>query len=413
MIGPIAWLSWEEATRTGLPALAVAGAAAAVAVVVGADAVDAEARRRLAVSAVAAIALAAAALTAPLILAVQMRRDLDQRAALTLFSRPLDRHAYVLGRWLGALAAGLAAGLAAALAGGLALIAVHGGHPVALTATADTWAAVGLDGAVTDLAGRPRHAVNGSPGTAVRWRFADGAGAERVALRLRVAGQFGRPTTRIRVVAVADGRRVPLPVAAESTVPAAGEPHEALIPSRGPEHDDLIRDRLRLTIPAAAVAADGSLTVEAVRVDDGPAFTADLGGCTLLHPGGPVLGSLVLAAIAGLAAAAAGTAIAAWLVPAGGVGVAILGAGTLLLAGSLVGVLDDAARDRDLALPVRRLIQLAAWAAPDLGRTGQGADLASGRAVDLAAVGRAWLAVLPATAVLLAGATWTWRRREL
>ncbi|MFM2090707.1 MAG: hypothetical protein RLZZ127_1196 [Planctomycetota bacterium] len=413
MIAAVARLSWTEAARTGLPALAVAAAAAAVAVVVGADAVDAESRRRLAVSAVATIALAAAAGTAPLVLAVQMRRDLDQRAALTLFSRPLDRGAYLLGRWLGAVAAGLAAALAAALAGGIALHAVHGAHALERPQEAAAWAAVGLDGGVTDLAGRPRHPLSGPAGSALRWSFPDARGSERVALRLRVTGQFGRPTARIRVQAVVGSQRIPLAVAPESTIPATGEPHEALIISRGPEHDDLRRDRLRLVLVPAALDPAGGLTVEVVRAEDGPAFTGDPGSCTVLRPGGPALGSLALAALAGVAAAAAGAAMAAWLVPAGGVGVAILGAGTLLLAGSLVGVLDDASRDRGLALPLRRLIQLAAWAAPDLGRTGQGADLASGRAVTPAAVATAWLAVLPATAALLGGAWWTWRRREL
>ncbi|HYE08011.1 MAG TPA: hypothetical protein VEL07_21010 [Planctomycetota bacterium] len=417
----VAQLTAREALR-GRLWLPVVGAALIMAVVaLRLDGVDAEARRKLSVALVVGSAGFIAHLLAVLVAAQGVRRDLEGRMALLLFAKPLPRFGYLLGRWLGGMAA-VGAALAALAGIGLGIIAWRSDLPVSRSAIpADAWWRLTAAGAAEPIAaGQDLVQVSGAAGNGVRLRFGampDGDG--EILLRAAVLGTEAAPVTQcaVRIDALdASGGARPLALAAGSPYgQASGDrPGVAVLRDHGEERRELDTDYVRVRVDAAARAADGSLTIRVTRLDSAAAlrFAVADGALIAVESGGFAL-NLARATLAMLAAAAP---LVAWTLVCACVsnlGVALLGGLTLLFTGSALPVLAETLAHEEAAAPLRRIFSVLSWIVPDFDRHHLAARLAATRAVEWAAVGDAALYYGAYAALFLGLAWWALATREV
>ena len=433
----VARLAFTEAMRQRLWLLFIAGAAALVAATPGLNAVDERDRLKLAVVAATGVIGFLAILLAILVAPAALRRDLDARTGFVLFAKPLRRSAYLVGRWLGVVA-GLALGVA-----GLALLAVgtiawQVGDVPSMRAVHEPaeWQQLGSLGQLKPIdEGRTRIQLTGAPGNGVRWTFTGlsttAIPEQGLELLLRVGLRGLDPFTPVSellgqvsamVPASVDGTAQPprvLVVDKESPygrVRADGSAvdGQVVLRHRDDQRDDLSQDYLRLRLPAACIASDGSATIQLVRLESRAALTVQRRGSALLAvPGGGFTANLLRSSLVLLAAA--GT-LAAWTLLCACVAnlaVAVLGGMTLFIAGSALPVMREVAGSDETGLALRRMLDLAGAVLPDLDRYAVASRLAASQAVDWSQVAAAWGYYGVYTAGFLALAWFALRRREL
>jgi hypothetical protein len=415
-------LGWLESWRHRLwivPVLAVAGIAIAAP---NLAAVDAGGRSRLLVVIVLMAAGVAGILLGAVVPAQQVRRDLEARSALMLFPKPMSRLGYVLGRWLGGLVVAAAAALAIAAGGG----ALCGFSPARGTVQPSAWWRITpLGEAIERPANADRLQLSGPGGDGVRWSFAGltpGQGYELL-VRARLSGfdEAGAiEATPLRIV-VLDPQGAPQVVELDPASPYGQAPAQAVAPGatawlRGREREraDLGTDWMRLRLPGAAVGADGRAQVQITRLDPraGLEVWRDH-SCRIAVPQGPLVQHVVRAALAELAGAAVIAAAVVTVAVLANLAVALLAGLTLWVGGSAVATVREVLSWNEVSLPVARMLDLLASCLPDFGAMGQVARVATGEAVPWAAVGSAWIAVLPHLAVLLVLGWWAAARREV
>jgi hypothetical protein len=189
---------------------------------------------------------------------------------------------------------------------------------------------------------------------------------------------------------------------------------QVVLRHRDDQRDDLSQDYLRLRLPAACIAPDGSATIQLVRLESRAALTVQRRNSVLLAvPGGSFAANLLRAGLVLLAAA--GT-LAAWTLLCACVAnlaVAVLGGLTLFIAGSALPVMREVAGSDETGQVMRRMLDLAGAVLPDLDRHAVAARLAASEAVDWAQVGAAWGYYGAYSAGFLALAWFALRRREL
>jgi hypothetical protein len=404
----VAGLSLREAWRSGTPWL-VAGAA--VLVIVGLwrlDAVDAASRTRLAVTLITGAAGMVALVMAGVLPALWLRRDLEQKQFLMLFSKPLGRLTYLAGRWSGVLAAAGLAAAVVALVGAAALAALGVGAPTMRSAVAaDGWTRLSGMGEVRNIRPDASAVTLSDPaaGDGVRWTFRGlPAGGAEILLRGEIRSQrweFNQSTATVQVAAFpnADLKAVPrlLELAAGSPYGRGSDEHPApaggvVLRSRDERRSGLDSDYARLVLPAACIAPDGSATVQLIRMDGEVNLTLQrAASCLVAVPAGPLWIHLLQAVWIGLAPAAVLAAVALLVAVRAALPTALLAALTIGIAGHAVWTLRETMEYTDSALAVRRLLELGIAVLPDFSPAALSAHVAAGRAIDLAQWTAAWV----------------------
>jgi hypothetical protein len=267
-------------------------------------------------------------------------------------------------------------------------------------------------------------ALSGVPGNGVRWRFAAlpavPPGGIELLLRAQVLGvtpdQPGGEAL-VEVRALVDGRTVAVPLDPQSPYGAhdiPGATQHLLIRHRDNSSRDLGQDYLRLRLPAEAVAADGSATIQLTRLEARTVVVFDReDGLLLGRPAGGLLGNLLRG---GLVLAAAAGLLAGWALfcaVVSNLGVTLLGALTLFFAGSTLDLVRETLEWERPGLAVRRLLELSVAVMPDFNRFPIGTDLAAGQGVAWATVAAAWAYYGGYAAVFLLVAWFALRRKEL
>lgn len=426
-LAAIAHLTLLEILRQRLWLLGVLGAIAILALVPGMEAVDESARLKLAVAGVTGTVGFIVTLVALLVGAIACRRDAEAKTAFTLFTKPLPRWAYLVGRWLGVQVFIALLLVVLGLAGLVAIRLQHGGLPQARQAVdADTWSVVEHGETVAIDQSRQEVRISGDPrrgqGQALRLRFTDLApgSAELVLLRCQVYGpSIGRGSDRTPVqvsLRRPDGSISRLTLQDESPYGADrdhDDPHRILLRDRERQLTDLDRDYARVVLPADAVAADGSLLVQIDRLLGGTALgVTRSGGIVIAGPGQTF--ALVLFQALAVVWIQAGVlvAISLWLVGLAKIPVVLLGGLTIYFGGLVLPYLREAVDDGDLAQPLIRLLDLYTRIQPDFQCFAVEARLAAGQAIDglllVQAAGYYGLYIVLA----LAAGWWSLRRAE-
>jgi hypothetical protein len=419
----VAGLSWREAWRGRLWAVPLSGAALVVLLAPAADSADPGGAVRLVAAGAGAAAGFCAILLAALVPAAQFVRDLESRISLTALPKPLPRAGWLLGRWLGALlVAGAAAGVVA-VAGSAAVAWRAGGMPQMRSAApaGDFVRLSALGEAVAETRGVVRLA-GPQIGDGVRWRF---SGLPRrdgeVLVRGRVSAAGGGlvESAAVRVAAIApDGSAIPLALAEGS--PYGRRPAEGGMPGanlwladRGPDRTALGTDWARLNLPAQAIGADGTLTVQADRLDPGTVVVFEARGCVVAESAGPQPLHALRAVAAELAGPAVVAAAALAVAAVASLPVALLAALALAVGGHAHWAIRETIEYQEASRPVLRILGILSAGLPDLAATGQSARLAAGEAIGWDRIAAAWLAVAPHLAALLALGCTVFSRREL
>lgn len=414
-IRALAGLTVTEAIRQRLWLVFVLAAAGLVLATPSLTAVDEGARLKLSVVAILGVMSFVATMLAMLVGASALRRDLDARLGFALFSKPLRRSAYLLGRWCG-VQTGLLLGLLPLCLVGTAIIAWQfAGLPtIRAVRTADSWQHVGSFGQVSPIdEARSRLQLGGAPGNGVRWTFSglptSGVSASGLELLVRVGVRSFDPfepaldlsaqVTALPPAAGGNGRAATVRVLeldpqspyghqrANAPVP----PGQVVLRDRDESRNDLGQDYLRLRLPADCIGTDGTAVIQLIRLEArGAVIASRSSSMEIAVPGGGFLvnlvrGSLVLLAAVGLLVA--WTLLCATLA---NLPVALFGGLTLFFAGSAMPVLRTVARYDDTDLWLRRMLELALSSLPDFDRYNVAARLAASEAIDWNTVGAAW-----------------------
>jgi hypothetical protein len=425
----LARITCVEALRSRLALVFAAAALLVLAAAAGLEALDAGARLKLALVVATAAMAGTSGLLAILVAAQQVRRDLDARHVLMLFSKPVGRLQYLLGRWLGLQAFLLAGSALLALAGTVAVAATQGAAP-RLLAVAEpvAWNEVTpLGEALPSPEGRERIALSGPAGGAVRFRLAglDDPGEAGLSLlvRAQVRGDLGVETCRVAVAAAPgtapEGRLRTLALHPDSPYGRglAGEEApegQAALRNREAERSDYGQDWARFVLRREDVAPDGSCTVQVARLESASALLlARSGSLAVARDGGSLLANLLRGTLAVLAAAGMLAACALLAGTLAGLPVSLLAGLALAFAGSAAWTIQDTLVYEKLSLPAQRLLQALQLLLPDFGRQQVAERLASGRALGWDAVGAAWAYFGAYTAILLGLGWWSLARKEL
>jgi hypothetical protein len=430
----IAGLTLKDAMRQRLWLLFLAAVAVLVGSAPGLAAVDETARLKLAVVAITGAIGFVVVMLAILVAAMALRRDIDQRIGYLLFSKPLRTSAYLAGRWCG-VQGGLLLGILALCAVGSATLAWQfGGTPVMRSVSHPiAWEQLGAFGQVAPIdERRTRVTLGGTPGNGVRWRFTglptSGVGEAGLELLIKVGVRGYDPDepaldalAQITALAPAGGGDAPRILAIDPASPyghgRGGMPAPAgqvVVRDRDSTHDDLGQDYLRLRLPAAAVAADGSAVIQLTRLEARSALVvAKDDGALVAVPGGGFTLNLARGGLVLLAGASLLTAFTLAIAAVTNLGVAALGGLTLFFAGSALGAMREVASSEDTAVSLRRLLRLALDVLPDFDRYAVAARLAASESVGWEVVGGAWSYYGAYALVFLAIAWLALRRREL
>jgi hypothetical protein len=356
----------------------------------------------------------------------QLRRDLDARVGMMLFSKPVPRLAYLGGRFLGVLA-GIGIGSAAlGLLGSLLISWRFGGAPeMRRIAFPDQWRQLGSLGQELPIkADQQRVALGGASGNAIRYHFTGlpSPGPDGIELLLRVDARGydpGQVVERVEVQALASADGANFSVLALD--PASPYGHDAdappghlLLRGRDDTHQDLSQDYARLRLTAQAVSPGGESWVQVVRLDGHAALVFDrASSLQAAIAGGSFLANVLRAAAVLLAQAALLCAFTLLVACVSNLGVALLGGMTLYFAGNALWALRETLLYGDPGRAAQRLITLALTITPDFDRFGVAAQLAAGHAVGWEVVGAAWVYYGIFAAIFLGGAWFALARREL
>ena len=410
--------AWRS--RVWVPVLAVLAA-----VCLGApylSAVDAGDRRRLALTlgcaALAGLTVALAALLPP----AWLRRDLDARTSLLLFSKPIGRWRYLAGRFCGALLVAGAAAITVACGCALLLPLATGDQRIQAVRGAVALERVSALGEVTPAeGGRDALWLSGPPGDGVRWRFEGLPSGREVDLLIKgeLRGDDGGARTDRLSVLIAAGPSEPGRILALAPDSPYGN-HPGLsggalaLRHRDPPRADYATDWLRLRLPAEAVSATGTCVVQLTRLEATAKLIARRGNCLVAEPGGGLLGNLLAGALIIMAQAAMFAALALAAATVAGLAVSLLAGLTWWLALSARWTISETLTwDRSLSLPGRRLLEVLQSIIPDLDRHLVAARLAAGQAIPFADGWAAWWHLAPWMAVFLLVAWVGLWRREL
>jgi hypothetical protein len=365
----------------------------------------------------------------------------------------LARSAYLVGRWLGAVAVLMAAMLVLATTAALAIAWRFPQHrPWSLVVEPSAWEMVSAFGGVTPIpADRQRVILSGPPGNGVRWTLAGlphGPAAPDHAdllLRADVHGLDADAPVQEALVQVTALPPPPASGAADSSadgtaaaerpigaqVPillsvAADSPYgrlrqglavptgEAVLAARGAAQSDLSLDYIHLLLPARCIGSDGRATIQLQRMDSAAVLVLGrLGSLRLAQPGGGVLLNLVRAGCVDTAAAGLVAAVAMLAAVPAGLGVAVLAGLTLAIAGSMLPMLREVASYHDAGQVVQRILDLSLVVIPDLDRGTVFARLAAAVAVPWSVVCSAALVFAGYALVALGIGYLMLRRREL
>lgn len=427
----LAGVTVREAARQHLW-IVFAGVALVLCVALGnLSAVDPSARLKLAVVVVTTGLGFAVTLLAMLVGPSQLRRDLDARVGMMLFSKPLTRLAYLGGRWFGVIA-GLAMGSLALAAIGSALIAwrVAGLPEMRRIERASSWQEISSLGEVIAVKEGRKHVVlGGAPGNAVRFHLErlPHAGPEGLEVLVRVDLRSFDPNEAVEyagaeIVASASAAfTAPTVLALDPASPyghgggdMVGDGGSVQLRSRDESHQDLSQDYCRLRLPGACISPSGDSWIQVVRLEGRAGFSIDQTGTVLAAvPGGNFLVNLVRGSCVLLAQAGLLTAFALLIACVSNLGVTLLGSMTLFFAGNALDSLRDTLTYDDPKAPVRRIMGLALHILPDFDRFGVAAQLAAGQSIGWDMVAAAWV-YYGAFAVLFLMIAWfTLARREL
>ncbi len=272
----LAGLSIAEAMRQRLWLLLLAGVAVVLASAPSLRAVDGAARLKLAVVVITAAIGFIAVLMAVFVAATALRRDLDARTAFVLFSKPLPRSAYLVGRWAGVLAALLIGTVALCAVGTAAIAWQFDGLPAMRAVVApNAWEQVSAFGQAIPIdAARSRTQLSGPVGDGVRFHLAGlagdpGAAGFEVLLKARVRSYDPDEVMDdllVQVTALPGAGQAwpPRVLALDAQSPyggrRGGEPVPAgqvALKDRDESRTDLSQDYLRLRLPVECVGADG------------------------------------------------------------------------------------------------------------------------------------------------------------
>ena len=424
-IAALAGLTVREAHRQRLWLVFAAVGVAFLLAVPRLTAVDDAAKLKLSVLAITSGIGFVVTLMAVLVAPAALRRDLDAKTAYTLFAKPLTPTAYLIGRWTGVQAWLVLGVLGMALAGVAAIGLQFQRFPtMRRTAQPATWQQVSVVGEATAVEARKtRLALSGMPGNGVRWRFtgvpAAPADGHELLLRAQVLGAspdepVGEAVVEIRAL-VAGGSRV-LALDPQSPYGRIDEhvSGRMLLKHRDDSSRDLGQDYLRLRLPAEAIDADGSATIQLTRLEARSVVVVEReDGLLIGRPAGGLFGNLLRG---GLVLAAGAGLLAAWglfCAVVSNLGVTLLGGLTLFFAGSTHDLVRETLEYENPSLAVRRLLELTLSVMPDFNRFPIATELAAGQGVAWATVGSAWAYYGGYGAVFLALAWFALRRKEL
>lgn len=424
-ISAVARVTLVEAWRSHLAWLFLAIGIAFIAVVPRLQAVDDSARLKLSVVVINGAIGFVVTLLAILISASGLRRDLDGKFAYILFAKPLPRLGYVLGRWSGVQLGLLAGTIALSLAAVAAVFLQKGSLPAMLRISEpSSWQHLTAAGELKPIdASKDRLPLSGTTGNGVRWTFSGLAPGRAYAalIQCSIANYYADEPIQeavIQALAVtAHGERQEyraLALSPESPYGKSQTQDGLVLRHRDETRRDLAQDYLQLTVPPDAVGADGDLVLQITRIDPRSTLIFHRGDSAklVLSSGGfsanVLRAGLVQSAIAGLLAAAA-----LFCAAISNIGVTLLGALTLYFGGQIFPLLSEMIGDDDVALPLRRTIELVQRILPDLSRFDVAGNLAASREVPWQMVGQAWTSYGAYMLIFLALAWWTLRRKEL
>lgn len=425
----VATLTVREAMRQRLWLVLVVAVAAVLLAVPLLQAAEESDRLRLSVAVISGTIAFVTSLLAIFMVCVAVRRDLETRCSFMLFSKPLPRLAYCLGRWLGATLSIIVVVSVLTLAGTLAVMLQLGGAPASFAVQGpDQWQRIDRFGALS-LVRDDEQRINmpQRTGAGMQVRFT-GAQLETDAVLLVKASVRGSMTGAVSVpmqVAVlredADGRL--LPTTLQPSGEGAGlrdragrqvESGQVLLRHRDEHRNDLERDYLAFPLQADWLDDDGTLTIRIVRTDDEGAVSWYRDNSLLIRQQGqPFMINLWKASLVAAAQASMLAAIALMCVIFTGVGTTLLASLTVLGAGSTVGVVREVAQSSQTGIMARRLIDLVLPVVPDFSRFPVATLLAQGQTIPFATVLAAWWYFAMWMVVALALAWWILRRREL
>ncbi|GDY11633.1 hypothetical protein LBMAG53_05110 [Planctomycetota bacterium] len=398
----------RESWRGGLPWLVLGSAVAVVVAMASLDAVDGPSRSRLAVSLVGGSAAFLTWLLAAVLPATQLRRDLDQRQSLLLFSKPLGKSTYLLGRWLGTLTVLAAAALAVAVAGAVALGALGLGSPGMRRAVApDAWQRVTGLGEVREIASTQRTCSLDDPaaGDGLRWTFRGLPTGSDLDLLIKVAVRHqrwelttGECAAQVSAFPAADLRAVPRVLELDPASPYGrgveerpAPPGAIVLRNRDDKRTALDVDFARLHLPASCLSSDGRAVVQLARLDPQAVVTVERSaGALVATPAGPLTPHLLGGVLVALAPAAVLAAVSLLTATLSGLPTALLAGLTTLIAGNAAWTLRETLSGGDNSAPIRRLLELGLALTPDFSPASVSAGLAAGRALEFDQVWAAW-----------------------
>lgn len=431
----LAGLMLIDASRQRLWLLFLLAVAVLVGIAPGLAAVDETARLKLAVVAITSAIGFVVVLLAILVAAMALRRDIEARIGYLLFAKPLRTSAYLTGRWFG-VQVGLLVGIVALSLVGTGTIRWQFGATPAMRALSHPvgWEQVGAFGQRSAIdEQRTRVTLSGAPGNGVRWRFSGlpvgSLGVDGMELLLKVGIRSYDADNPVldslaQVTAEAASDRAdavpriltldpasPYGHARAGTVVPAGQ---VVLRDRDETRDDLSQDFLRLQVPRAAIADDGSVVIHLTRLEGRSALVVTRQGSALLAvPGGGFLGNLVRGGLVLLAGAGLLTACTLGIAAITNLGVAALGGLTLFFAGSATGAMREVAGAQETSTALRRVVNLALEVLPDFDRFSVAARLAASESVGWDMVAQAWGYYGLYTVGFLGIAWLAMRRREL
>lgn len=422
----VALVTWQEAWRQRIWLLLILVAIGLLVGLLQLRAVDDADRLKLAVASITGAIGFVATLLALLLGTAACRRDRDSRVALTLFTKPLPRLGYLLGRWLGVQAWLVAALLLLGSAGVVGILLRLGTLPqprAAIDAEA-WWRVVGGEAVPVD-AGRQKLHLRGQPrlgeDQAVRLAWSglpsDPNGELELLLRAEVLGDslargVDRTPVQVSVIDGATPRRLQLHPA--SPYGQVGDDRATvLLRDRRAHRQDLERDYVRLRLPGALIGEDGRLLVQIDRLrgDKGVAL-ARRGSVLVARPTGHFLTSLAGALAVTAAQAGLLSGLALLLVGFAELPVVLLGGLTVYFAGLALPYLREAVAAARQPGVLHRLLEAYAQVQPDFSRFAVETQLATGHAVAWTTVGGAWLYYGAYTFAALLLAWWSLRRVE-
>ncbi len=381
------------------------------------QAVDVADHQRLAVVSALAGMAGFGQLLALLLPAAQLRRDLDSRIGLMLFSKPLSRMAYVLGRWGGAQLVVAAMLLSLCLTTILSMRLGIGPLPEPRQVMAPHQVAVVDAFGEVSTVHRQVVTLAGRAGNAVRLDFSKVHGGS---LLLRARVQEADPSwsiarARVAISAWPAGKpqqRQPLSVAPTSPYGALADAAagQVLLHDRASSRSDLGRDYLRLQLPDGLHAA---VTVQILRLEDQSNLRLRLSdGVYVAQSGGHLGGNLVFAGLAIWAQTGLFAAVGICLATISHIGTCALGGLVLFFAGHSHALIDGVLQKGSYGQLSGRLLVLVRDLLPDLERFSIDAQLAGGRAVPWSSVLGSWAWYGGYALIFIVLAWWSLRRRE-